>query len=155
MSTAAAKKPAAKRASATKTATAVAAVPTTAPKIGEYWPGQGGIYLGLARADDDNPQGHLVLCDVAPAARMTWADAIEYAKTQSADGHSDLRLPTRFEAALIYANGQKHVDQSAWHWTGTQYSRSSAWVQNFDDGFQNNAYKDYDYRVRLVRRFVL
>ena len=125
----------------------------TPPAIGEIWPGQGGRYVGLAAADDDNPQGHLVLCDMTND--LDWKAAIEWAKTQSADGHTDLRLPTRFEAALIYANAQQHVDQSRWHWTSTQCSRNTAWVQDFGVGLQYGVGKGGTRRVRLVRRFVL
>lgn len=130
---------------------------TTPPLIGEYWPGQGGIYMGVAAADGDLPQGHLVLAVAAAEGRLTWKKAVTSAKKQSADGHTDFRLPTRFEAALIYANGRSHVDTSNWHWTGTEYAgdESSAWICYFGDGYQTSVHKDISFAARAVRRFVL
>lgn len=127
------------------------------PAIGEYWPGQGGIYIGAAAADDDLPQGHLVLALATTDKSLTWKKAIAWAKEQAADGHGDFRLPTRFESALIYANGQKHVDTDRWHWTGTPYKdgSSDAWVQGFDGGGQDWGGVGYKYCARAVRRFVL
>lgn len=141
----------------TQVADAVATIApaTTPPLIGEYWPGQGGIYMGLAAADGDLPQGHLVLSTLTATQRMTWSEAVAWAAAQSADGHTDLRLPTRFEAALIYANGRSHVDQNRWHWTGTPYESndSYAWGCDFDDGFQDYSGKGNFGTVRAVRRF--
>ena len=44
-----------------------------------------------------------------------------------------------------------------WHWTSTQYAgvASGAWVQGFDDGFQDSNGKGYKGRVRAVRRFMI
>ena len=139
----------------TQVAAAAAAVAHTQPPlIGEYWPGQGGIYLGLAAECENYPQGHLVLCEARIEESLTWKAAIAWASEQSVDGHTDFRLPSRFESALIYANGQKHVDVDRWHWTGTPKG-SNAWVQYFGDGYQ--AWDDVtsEHCARAVRRFVL
>ncbi len=149
MATSTATKPAAKRAPAKKTTAAVA---TTPPLIGEYWRGQGGIYIGVAAADGDLPQGHLILCEATSSKRFVWADAVAWAKKQTADGHTDMRLPTRFEAALIYANGRKHVDVGPWYWTGTEYDASYAWNCFFDGGTQDYNHKGLTGAARAVRR---
>lgn len=130
---------------------------TQAPAIGEYWPGQGGIYMGLAAADGDLPQGHLVLATMTAGVRLTWKKALAWGVEQTADGHTDLRLPTRFEAALIYANGRKHVDTDSWHWTSTPHesNESYAWLQGFSYGYQSYTHKGIGFAVRAVRRFVL
>ena len=127
------------------------AVTLIAPAIGEHWPGQGGIYMGQAVEDENYPQGHLVLCEATSDKRFKWAAAIDWAASQTVDGHTDFRLPSRFEAALIYANGQKHVDQDRWHWTGTRKG-SGAWIQGFADGGQGTSHVDIDNCARAVRR---
>lgn len=140
----------------TQVAAAAAQVaPTQPPLIGAYWPGQGGIYIGLAAEDADNPQGHLVLCEATTDERMKWKATIAWAAAQSVDGHTDFRLPTRFEAALIYANGRQHVDTGPWYWTGTAEGGSVAWFQDFDDGGQGTGHVDNSNCARAVRRFVL
>jgi hypothetical protein len=128
---------------------------TQSPSIGEYWHGQGGIYIGLAAADGDLPQAHLVLATATPAGRLTWKKAMAWASDQNADGHTDFRLPTRFESALIYANGRAHVDTAPWYWTSSEHSESYAWIQDFGDGDQFYDRKVSHYAARAVRRFVL
>lgn len=127
---------------------------TQPPAIGEYWPGQGGIYIGLAVEDENYPQGHLVLCEVRNKDSLTWKAAAAWAEAQSVDSHTDFRLPSRFESALIYANGQKHVDQDRWHWTGTPKG-SGACAQYFYYGYQFTYRVGLNYCARAVRRFVL
>lgn len=39
-----------------------------------------------------------------------------------------------------------------WHWSSTQYSAYSAWVQDFGGGNQSITSKNYSYAVRAVRR---
>ena len=45
----------------------------TPPAIGEVWPGQGGIYAGVARGRDGEPDYHLILCAEAPTTAFNWA----------------------------------------------------------------------------------
>jgi len=129
---------------------ATAAATITAPRIGAPWPGiAGSVYAGLARTDDDHPDGHLVLLESLPGKAMPWADAVAWAQGLG-DG---ARLPSRFESALLYANLQDQLDRNAWHWTGTQSSAASAWVQDFDHGYQCDVSKSFKARARAVRRF--
>jgi len=130
-----------------------AAATPALPKIGEPWPGQGGIYAGLARGVDGAPDAHLILATVE-AAGLTWGAALEWAKTVEVDGHTDFAAPTRFESALLYANLRDQFDMSAWYWTSTQSSDDYAWYQNFYYGFQYYDNKSYEGRVRAVRRFI-
>lgn len=119
------------------------------PAIGEVWPDKGGVYAGLARGEEGEPDGHLVLLDAIPDKDMNWHDAVKWA-----DGLGDgARLPTRFESALLYANVRDKLDTNRWHWTGTQFSESSAWLQNFYGGTQINDDKSVEARCRAVRRF--
>jgi hypothetical protein len=119
------------------------------PRIGEPWPGVAGIYAGLARGLDGEPDGHLVLLDALPDPDLDWAAAVAWAEGL-ADG---ARLPTRFESALLYANLRDQLDTSRWHWTGTQYSADNAWFQGFDYGYQHFNGKSFKARARAVRRF--
>jgi hypothetical protein len=108
-----------------------------APRIGEYWAGQGGIYAGIARGRDGEPDYHLILCKEAPENELAWQAALDHAKTIEADGHKDFTVPTRWESALLYANLQDQFDVNYWHWTSTQYSENLAWLQGFGNGTQS------------------
>lgn len=121
------------------------------PKIGEYWPGQGGIYAGIARGWNGAADYPLILGIDAPAISVKWQAAIDHAKTIEADGHCDFRLPSKTESALLYANLKDLFDTDHWYWVGEQYSEDTAWIQFFNDGHQLYLDKDYEHRVRFVR----
>ncbi len=42
-----------------------------------------------------------------------------------------------------------------WHWSSTQYSAYGAFIQDFDDGYQDDNDKSLKFRVRAVRRFLI
>jgi hypothetical protein len=105
-------------------------------------------YAGIA-FEDGKPSHHLFLLDQKVDKRMTWDAADAWAKSIGAE------LPTRFEAALLYANLRDQFDTSNWHWTATQFSAGSAWIQDFDDGYQSNLVKDTEVLARAVRRLPL
>ena len=119
----------------------------TIPKIGEHWPEHGGIYAGLARGEDGQPDGHLVLVLDVPASRLDWEAAQQWAQSIEA------RLPTRSESALLYANVRDKIDAAGWYWTGTQHSADYAWYQYFYHGGQSFSDKKFQARARAVRRF--
>jgi len=142
------------------TATATAADQTVTstpspdrPAIGQPWPGQGGVYAGLARGEDGQPDAHLILAPIVPPSRLAWQPALEWAKGIEHEGHADFHVPTRTESALLYANLRDQLDQDSWHWTSTQYSDLSAFNQYFDYGYQLNYDEEFEARVRAVRRF--
>jgi len=121
----------------------------SAPSIGDPWPDVGGAYAGLSRAEDGQPDGHLVLLDDVPDGELKWADAVAWAQGLG----NGARLPSRFESALLYANLQKEFVPDSWYWTGTQYSAGDAWYQSFYYGGQSNYGKSVEARARAVRRF--
>jgi len=123
-----------------------------APAIGQPWPGQGGIYAGVARGRDGQADYHLILAAAAPDQTMNWAGCVAWAAKVEADGHADFSLPSRFESALLYANVQNLIDAGDWYWTGTEYSASSAWIQYFYSGNQYNNGRAYEAHCRAVRR---
>lgn len=128
---------------------------TSVPRIGDLWPGQGGIYAGVARGRYGEPDYHLILCAEVTEQEFTWKDALAHAKTIEADGHQDFTVPTRWESALLYANLQDKLETSGWQWTSTQYSEGNAWCQNFTYGRQDYNDKNGEFRVRFVRRLPL
>jgi hypothetical protein len=124
------------------------------PAIGEIWAGQGGIYVGLSRGEDGQPDAHLVLHVAESNGKLDWEGAKAWAAAVDVDGHADFRLPTRTESALLYANSRDLMDTDDWYWTGTQCAgnESCAWCQLFDDGDQLYNRKSYEARARAVRR---
>lgn len=123
------------------------------PRILQPWPGVDGIYVGVARAEDDLPEAHLVLLNETFGGRKApWREAVEMA----ADLDDGAMLMSRSEGALVYANAREVVDSTRWHWLRTQAGPRAAWYQDFYDGTQ---YGNYDLSaggvVRAVRRFAL
>ena len=124
-----------------------------APRINTVWPGQGGIYMGIARGLDGQPDAHLILAADIPEndGSINWAAAGEWAKGLSVDGHSDFSLPTRSQAALLYANGADRFMTDDWYWTSSEYSERLAWIQDFYYGYQLDDDKSHEARARAVR----
>lgn len=122
--------------------------PSSAPRIGDAWPGIDGVYAGVSRGRDGEPDAPLILLNARPDRDMTWQEAVEWAKSLG-DG---ARLPTRFESALLYANVQDQVDKDRVHWTGEPYSGADAWAQNFDDGYPYWDRHSGTLQARAVRR---
>ena len=130
------------------TAVAPSTVKPIPPAIGERWPGIDGVYAGLSRGQDGQPDGHLILLDARPSDTMDHADATAWAAGLG-DG---ARLPTRFESALLYANLRDHIDTAGWYWTSTLTSDGDAWFQYFYNGLQYTNCTDYAGRAVAVRR---
>jgi hypothetical protein len=124
------------------------------PAIGQPWPSiAGSLYAGIAVAEGDQPDGHIVLLPDEPANPLCWQDALKWAEDLGHGAHA----PMRHESALLYANLQGQFDPSAWYWTSTVAAGdgSYAWRQDFFDGNQLNLHKSYEGRVRAVRRFAV
>ncbi|WP_440062604.1 DUF1566 domain-containing protein [Pseudomonas syringae] len=80
-----------------------------------------------------------------PAAQ--WCDSL------TIEGHNDLYLPAIDELALCRANVPELFEKE-WHWSSSQRSADTAFIQHFDDGLQGYGGKSYELRVRPVRRFI-
>ncbi|MBL0918012.1 MAG: DUF1566 domain-containing protein [Hydrogenophaga sp.] len=127
------------------------AAPAAIPAIGAPWPGiENSVYAGISRGEAGAPDAHLVLLAEQPGA-LDWDSAMKLSEGRT-DG---ARMPTRFESALMYAHVREHFDTSKWHWTSTQYSENHAWSQGFGYGDQLSDGKEFEGRVRLVRRLPL
>lgn len=125
---------------------------TTAPAIGHVWPGQGGIYAGLMRGLDGQPDYHLIIGpELTPS---NWKAATNAAAELEVDGHSDFTLPFRAEQSVMFGNVSE-LFQKDWYWSREQHAAypDYAWVQYFDDGLQNVCHKSGQSRARAVRRF--
>lgn len=152
------------------------------PRIGEFWPEQGGVYAGQMRGVDGAVDYHLVVAagDEGQQAELEWGGsgeeepcatsewdgkantaalvasvnehpAAEWAAGLSIGGHHDWYLAARRESALCYANVPELFDK-VYHWTSTQFSPYYAWIQTFFNGSQYYDAKNFDFRVRAVRR---
>lgn len=152
------------------------------PAVGDYWDGQGGIYAGYIRGENGALGWHVIVPTHPSATNdsIKWGiygtsvdgakshtdglantkalielgadyQAATWAADLEIDGHKDFYLPSRRELALAEIN-IADLFVKGWYWTSTQSSADSAWLQDFVDGYQVNAYKDYAGRARAVRR---
>lgn len=76
--------------------------------------------------------------------------AAEWASQHTADGHADFHLPSQAELFLISLQ-QAVPLRNSWHWSSTQDSGDSAFIQSFESGNSHWYGKDNGYRVRAVR----
>ena len=125
----------------------------TPPVIGEYWPGQGGVYAGQVREEDGSTY-HQIKASVKPAGRLNHGAATKWAASLTIDGHSDFTLPTRRGSSLLFAN-LRHLFEAAYYWTCETYqgNASCAWGCNFDNGSTNYDGKSCERQAVAVRRF--
>ncbi|MFC5524040.1 hypothetical protein [Polaromonas jejuensis] len=151
---------------------------TTPPAPGQYWPGQGGVYVGICRGEDGQPPRHIVVA-TAPEASFTgaWGEygkdvpgakhrfegrtntvAMAAAGSEIAqrvlalqiDGHQDFHIGSQAEMALASANAPE-LFEPGYHWSSTQVSRNGAFVQGFEFGSSFWDGKDGEHRVRAFR----
>lgn len=152
------------------------------PNVGDFWPAQGGVNLGLMRRKSARPYWLIAPTDpaaekeaieygghgvdesgatdefdglantLALAESKTDHPAAQWAVSVAVNGFRDLYIPSKREGMLAAANAPE-IFKPGWHGLSTQYSANFAYVQLFDDGFQGLDLKDSQYRFRLVRRF--
>jgi len=153
------------------------------PRLGEYWEEQGGIRAGEMRGIGvPDYQLILPIGELVTGLKAKWGGAgkDEPGATCTSDGlkntialveskishpaaelcanltvecFSDLYLPSRREARLLWINAGDHIDTDGWYWTSTQYSPHYAYDQGFASGGQYGDRKVLEARVRPVRRF--
>ena len=97
--------------------------------------------------------------------KMTWKDAMEYAKSLSLDGKSDWRLPTAAELETLLDRGilydklrpimreEVPFRDTLSYWSSTTFAPDthSAWIVMFDGAYVLSYYKSNSYYVRCVR----
>jgi hypothetical protein len=154
------------------------------PAIGQYWPGQGGVYAGLMRGEEGQPDYHLVVptAEAAFTKDIAWGAGgeSEDGATHARDGLANTRAlcesehdhPAAQWAAGLEIEGHRdfylpsrfelalcyanvrELFEERWHLSSTQYSPDYAWIQTFDDGYQYDGHKVDAHRARAVRRVV-
>ncbi len=128
----------------------------TTQQIGTLVPGlDGAIYAGIAPAEGDMPQAHLVLWINTPTTRQDYEASIALAKAVNPE--TDSHLPTRTESALLYATVRDQIKKDSWYWTSTYWDedKDAAFVQSFGHGSQNGYGLNYESRALAVSRFAL
>lgn len=125
----------------------------TPPTIGEYWAGQGGVYVGQVR-EEDGTTYHQIKATVKPAGLLNHGAATKWAASLTIDGHSDFALPTRRGSSLLFAN-LRHLFEAAWYWTSETYkgNASYAWGCSFGNGYTDFGSKSHERQSVAVRRF--
>lgn len=70
-------------------------------------------------------------------------------------GFKDWYLPSAGELRALSANVPDLFHHDDWYWSSTQYSRSNAWCQVFENGSSFNYGEDDELRARPVRKIPL
>lgn len=151
-------------------------------KIGELWPGEGGIFAGTLRNPHSGEIYHIIMHPQAAkdcqwgtygkkieGADSHWDGATNtnamrasehcghiinaIAELPPIDDHTDYHIPAQAELNLLCCNLRDMVEPE-YHWSSTQYSAYSAWTQGFEDGDQSISLKVTTLAVRAVRRIL-
>lgn len=150
----------------------------TPPALGEYWPGQGGIYGGIRLYPEGLCYVIFAATDVGKHAYGEYGTEVEatsrhdgrentailvnrdgshpaadaaYAFT--CDGHNDFSLPSIGELNHAWQYIPDSFEKD-WYISSTQRSAYSAFTMVFDGGYQYGLGKYVELRVRPVRRFL-
>ena len=135
------------------------------PRIGEYWPSQGGIYCGRLIDEQDRAYALIVARRAeGEFSKVNWSAAGQRCAALSVGDFTHWSLPNRMEALAMFQRLHpvvKDTDEAFAtdyvYWTSEQLASAgdSAWYQNFDYGGQYGYRKDDYTRARAVRRVVL
>lgn len=131
-------------------------IDVTKQQIGAPIPGlDGAIYIGIAPAEGDMPQAHLVLWKDSCSSAQDFETSVAFAK--AVDPATDSHLPTSTESALLYATVRDQIKKDDWYWTSTYYNedKDAAFVQTFSHGTQPYFYLYYECRALAVSRLPL
>lgn len=154
------------------------------PRIGEYWPEQGGIRVAEMPGQNGQPDYHLILpihpdAELGELAFGSYGKKIEGADSEwdglantqalvaagnhpaaercaalTIEGHNDFYLPADRELAACWAIVREHF-KKRWHWSSTQDGAHCAFMQYFNDGNQDYYDKFCSYHARPVRRLII
>ena len=144
-------------------------------QIGQYAPGQGGVFVGDILGDDGVTYGLITDTD-EDVGRAKWgpegerdlsawdgmgntnrllneSPAAKLASDYEADGHVDFYLPARRELLIAMANVPHLFGKDSYYWTSSPYGSDYAWAVNFEYGFVTIYNRRDEFRVRPFRRF--
>jgi hypothetical protein len=115
------------------------------------WPEQGGQFMALLSDEKNRP--FMLILGPEHDGETNWQAAMEWANGLDVAGHRDYALPTRIEHAVLFARARDRFEPD-YYWSCEQHAENAdyAWMQNFNNGNQNNNHKSNDYRARAVRR---
>ncbi len=124
------------------------------PRIGELWPGSGGIFAGLVRGRD-GAVDYLLILGPKHNDELPWQKAMDWAAGLVINDHADFTLPTRAEQAILFGNLRDQFEAD-WYWSCEQPAADSdyVWMQTFGNGNQRYSRKSNGYRARAVRRLI-
>ena len=101
----------------------------------------------------DNSAG--LMWQKATAGPMNWDQAMSYASGLSLGGHSDWRLPSRYELEDLYDSPCKNMmdvrEDYYWSSTTSDYVTDFVWRITFVDGYGDYRRNSYNYYIRTVR----
>ncbi len=159
-------------------------VPEGHLRVGQFTEHYGGVFSGLMRGQNGNPDYYLFVpsdekADVAlpwggygedePGAKDDFDGlantialceskidhpAAQFTRELKLYGLKDFYLPSREEVRLCRINCRE-LFKPEYYWSSTQSSATYAWVQGFYHGNQYDGHKGVDFRVRAVRRLVI
>jgi len=117
------------------------------PKIGSEF--SGGIYAGVTTSFSGRPYALVLLPDKAGSC-VNWKTAGEWARSIGGD------LPTRLDAALLFANLDKHL-ASSWVFIsdGDEHPGNTDWGRVFNDGWYSKYRNRSGFGAYAVRRIPL
>lgn len=128
---------------------------TDLPRIGQEWPGQGGVFAGLVRSGDGAPDYVLILGPEYDG-ELDWQASMDWAAGLEIDGHKGFVLPTQDELSILYGNVGKQFSRGG-YWSSTQHDgyASCAWKQPFCNDYQFREPKGSEWRGRAIRRLII
>ena len=106
-------------------------------------------YVGSIINADGKKREHIILLP-GEITGDNWDNCMTWAASIGGE------LPDRVESALLFATLKDQFAEE-WYWTREQYAHYDgfAWMQDFNDGYQDDIYKSTKYRARAVRRVYL
>lgn len=159
-------------------------VPGSVPAIGAYWESQGGVYAGMMRGENRQPDYHLIVPTHKSVLNHKAAyggyEVDEPGATSRFDGLANtlalVNSSTDHPAAqwchslvveghndlylpailecALIAANLPDLFDKEWHLSSSQRSADNAFSLHFEGGFQLNCGKAYELVVRPVRRFI-
>lgn len=127
--------------------------PSSPPRAGDHWDGQGGIYIGaVVDSLTGSVKHHLFRAEPLPGYLMTWDDAVAYARSLDADGHADYCLPTAEEALLLLRFARSRLMPNDWYWTSDEVNGLVVCQYVLPDGMQRALTKMSEGHAWAVRR---
>jgi len=134
------------------------------PKIGTEWKAQGGIYAGMIRGHNDEPDYYLVYATKEhELSEVTWPEAKKQSK-RPINGFKDWSLPNQPEAKLLFINSDSsfdpYGDDWGYYWTSEEKpdNKRYAIVQSFIEhsgGYHKGIGKLREFLSRPIRRVYL